>query len=399
MAALDFPTSPSIGQKYPASPVAGIPTYTWDGEKWTTIGGATSGGMAVLYDTAQTLTAAQQQQARRNIYAAPFDALAYSGLQINGAMEVSQENGATAVAPPQATLKYIVDNWPMYYNSATAAMQGGQSSPSGVAGLSSCIYLRANTGAPFSGASDFATIQQSIEGYRIASLGWGTAGASPITVAFWIQASITGTFALAIQNSTTNRSYIADVVINAANTWEYKTVTIPGCVDGTWNNNNTVGMVLEFNFSVGSGLRAPANAWQAANYRGSVATTNFFGVNNQQVALTGVVVLPGNEAPSATRSPYIMRPYDQELMTCRRYWQTNNFVLSGYNVAGGAIYGSFLFSPMRAAPTVTLPGWSSSNAGGIVAGSITNGSITMQATATATGAAYAAGGIVCDARL
>ncbi len=32
--ALDFPSSPTVGQKYPASPVAGLPTYTWDGEKW-----------------------------------------------------------------------------------------------------------------------------------------------------------------------------------------------------------------------------------------------------------------------------------------------------------------------------------------------------------------------------
>ena len=47
------------------------------------------------YDTAQSLTAAQQQQARQNIYAAPFDAMAYSGLQINGGMEVSQEKGTS----------------------------------------------------------------------------------------------------------------------------------------------------------------------------------------------------------------------------------------------------------------------------------------------------------------
>jgi hypothetical protein len=91
--ALDFPTAPTVGQKYPASPLPGVPVYTWDGEKWTTIGGAVVGpGLPVLYDTAQTLTAPQQQQARQNIYAAPFDALAYNGLQINGAMDISQEN-------------------------------------------------------------------------------------------------------------------------------------------------------------------------------------------------------------------------------------------------------------------------------------------------------------------
>ena len=38
MAALDFPSSPTVGQKYPAAPVAGVPRYTWDGEKWMTAG-------------------------------------------------------------------------------------------------------------------------------------------------------------------------------------------------------------------------------------------------------------------------------------------------------------------------------------------------------------------------
>jgi hypothetical protein len=41
MAALDFPPSPTVGLKYPTPPVPGIPVYTWDGEKWTTVGGDT----------------------------------------------------------------------------------------------------------------------------------------------------------------------------------------------------------------------------------------------------------------------------------------------------------------------------------------------------------------------
>jgi len=33
--ALDFPhVGLTVGQKYPAAPVSGVPTYTWDGEKW-----------------------------------------------------------------------------------------------------------------------------------------------------------------------------------------------------------------------------------------------------------------------------------------------------------------------------------------------------------------------------
>ena len=42
---LDFPNAPTVGQKYPASPVGGVPTYVWDGEKWTTNGGALGTGL------------------------------------------------------------------------------------------------------------------------------------------------------------------------------------------------------------------------------------------------------------------------------------------------------------------------------------------------------------------
>jgi len=34
--AFDFPSAPTVGQNYPSTPVIGQPTYTWDGEKWTT---------------------------------------------------------------------------------------------------------------------------------------------------------------------------------------------------------------------------------------------------------------------------------------------------------------------------------------------------------------------------
>ena len=46
---LDFPSEPRIGDKYPMTPVVGVPQYVWDGEKWTTQGG-TVGGTGVSND-------------------------------------------------------------------------------------------------------------------------------------------------------------------------------------------------------------------------------------------------------------------------------------------------------------------------------------------------------------
>lgn len=48
MAALDFPINPTLNERYPATPVPGIATYTWDGEKWIVINGDAGGGGDVI---------------------------------------------------------------------------------------------------------------------------------------------------------------------------------------------------------------------------------------------------------------------------------------------------------------------------------------------------------------
>jgi hypothetical protein len=89
--------------------------------------------------------------------------------------------------------------------------------------------------------------------------------------------------------------------------------------------------------------------------------------------ITGVVVLPGIEAPSAARSPLIMRPYDQELLICQRYWQKSydrNGVAGGNGYTGGLVglatgvglalpagtlYGGLSFKTrMRSTPSILI---------------------------------------------
>jgi hypothetical protein len=122
MAALNFPNSPAIGDTWPSPPQAGLPTYQWDGTSWfsnfalgfayvpldgsqpmtglLTLSGdpvnplqastkqyADAGltGKAVRYDAVQTLTDAQQLQARQNINALIRSYLAGLGLSTPGA--------------------------------------------------------------------------------------------------------------------------------------------------------------------------------------------------------------------------------------------------------------------------------------------------------------------------
>jgi hypothetical protein len=272
--AFDFPNSPTVGQAYG--------NYLWDGEKWT---------LPNLVDAVA---------ARKSIYAAPFDAMAYSGMQFNGSMEVSQENGASAVNFPSGPLsKYVVDGWLGLKSGGTATFGMIQAS-SIFPGYAKQLSLYMIT-AQASMGSDVIDIRHRIEGWRIARLAWGTATAQPLTVGFWLKSSIAGTLPLICANSAGTSFPTASVTIASPGVQQFVTATFPAQTTGTWLVDNGLGIDFIIRVASSGGF-------------------NIASVNTNTFEMTGLVVLPGIEAPSAARSPLIMRPYDQELLTCQRYY-------------------------------------------------------------------------------
>jgi hypothetical protein len=354
---LDFPNAPTLNQKYPQPPVSGQPVYTWDGEKWTTIGGSPGTGGFVRYDVAQGLTDPQQVQARQNVYAAPLDALAYNGMQTNGSMDVDQEHGGAAVANLNGAETYICDGFSVNFNGAPvgSAQQVADAPP----GLSSSLKLTVTTAQPALAAGDIVYVQHKIEGYRTARLMMGNAAARPISIGFFSKIHRPGTYAGAIVNSASNRSYAFSFTQNVADAWEFKTVTIPGDVAGSWiGATNGIGLRIYWCMAAGSSFVGPANTWVAALQVGVPGMINGVAATTDTFQITGVIVLPGVELPSAARAPLIMRPFDQELFTCQRYFFRD--VLDGLNInsnsyQSGAIIGFLYRFPrrMRAVPTIS----------------------------------------------
>ena len=390
MPVLDFPASPLTGDKYPVPAVAGQPQYTYDGVKWTTVGAQISNatpatalplmdqtvglvGTAAKYaredhvhptDTsllaksANLADVADVTASRKSIYAAPFDAMAYNGMQINGSMEVSQELGNSGTG---TNGKYICDGWSLGL-AGTSAVSAIQTFPNQLfPSFTSFINVSVSTAQPSLGANDYVGITSVIEGYRISRLAWGVAQAQPITIGFWTCHHRTGIYSVSIRNSAATRSYVTTYTQNAADTVEYKTITIPGCVDGAWNINNQGGMILSFQIACGSTLTTSSpNTWLASNVTSASGQVNAAAATTDVFRITGVVVLPGIEAPSAARSPLIMRPYDQELLTCKRYFMSYGGV-SGYEKVGSAsglsaVTASIcipLAVSLRASPTIS----------------------------------------------
>lgn len=270
----------------------------------------------------QVLTAAQQAQARANVYAAPFDALADNGMQINGGVDVSQELGTTGATLATGTAKYIADCiQAQYVNAAgvvTSAQLAAASFPAALSGYSFGHQIKATTAVSSLANGDYALHRWIVEGYRIARLGFGAAGAQSFSYCLQFYSTVSGTAFLKFSNSNYSRCYYQEQTIAAG--WNFLTGTIPGDTTGTWQTTNSVGLYVEI-FAAGKAASPVApGAWGATNTTQTTNSTNLLGTNANQTIATGLCLLPGTEVPSSARAPFLMRPFDRELQLCLRYY-------------------------------------------------------------------------------
>ena len=285
---------------------------------------------------------------------------------INGAMVIDQRNAGASITANDDT--YAIDRFKTaasHSSKLTAQQNAGSVTPP--AGFSK--YLGYTSSSAYSiGTSDYFVCQQSIEGFNIADLAWGTASASPITLSFWVRSSLTGTFGGSLRNSDASRSYPFTYTISAANTWEYKTIIIAGDTNGTWGSTNGIGIALGFGLGVGSTLSGTAGAWAGANYRSATSATSVVGTNGATFYITGVQLEKGS-----TATAFEYRDHGRELQLCQRYYEKSYDPATVPGAANslqhGAIgfgiytnspaaynrFGTVFFKvPKRVGPTITL---------------------------------------------
>src|SRR5947209_3279597 len=314
---------------------------------------------------------------RGQLYAAPFDSLAFNGIQLNGAMEVSQENGTSSVtltATGSLQTKYLVDGVIAAYRGTFVA--AAQQVTDGPAGYKNSLKFTVSTAQSSLGANDELSVLIPIEGMRCARLALGGASAASISFGFWVKAHRTGSYSGSLRNSSKARSYPFTFTVNAADTWEFKTVTAAGDTSGTWLTDTGIGLSLNLCIAGGSSRVGTAAAWAASDYSGAASTTNAVAATSDTFQVTGLIVLPGIELPTYDRAPLLMRPFDQELTLCKRYYEKSYAYavapatatavdgLAVLSVPSNTIgvaqqYGSASFSVQkRASPTMTVYGHS-----------------------------------------
>ena len=273
----------------------------------------------------------------------------YTGFKnriINGGMVINQRGyGSTPISTDPV---YTLDRW---RNSASGggAFSSEQSTTVPNGNFTNSLKLTVTTADSSIESAEYYSFNQIIEGYNIADLGFGTSSAKSVTISFWVQSSLTGTYGCTICNSVATRSYVSLYSIPVANTWTYITLTIPGDTSGTWLTTNGIGLYVIFSLGNGTSRQtATPNTWSSTFAETTSAQSQWIATSGATFYITGVQLEKGSVATS-----FDQRAYSQELAMCERYYEQTFFVSWGATYSN--IYPQATYRVQkRATPTLTF---------------------------------------------
>mgnify|MGYP003124362366 CR=1 FL=1 len=274
---------------------------------------------------------------------------------INGAMQCSQRSTSETA---QHTSGYLtLDRFNFNFVNEDELRTTLTQASEGPDGFANSLKVQATTAESAVAADEEFRVIYKVEAQDLQQLKFGTSAAERITVSFYVRSSVAATYGFNLYQNDANKVNGQAYTINSANTWERKTLTFIGNTSDVINDDNGIGMQLNWflmagsNFTSGSnsGWETFATAKHAVGHNANAVVTT----TNATWQITGVQLEIGSQA-----TPFEHRSFGEELALCQRYYQILNI---GYYAANGLgttklSTGLPLASSMRAAPSaVTAP--------------------------------------------
>ena len=259
-------------------------------------------------------------------------------LFINGEMQVAQR-GASATALTSGGL-YLIDRWQgIESTDGAATVERTTDTPSGE-GFGYSLKIDVTTADTSLAAGQYALLRQKIEGINLQHLKYGTSSAEKLTLSFWVKSAKTGIYIVEFfnDNSSENKTQSQSYTISSADTWEKKTITYVGDTAHSIQNTTSAELLVYFWLAAGStysGGGSLNTSWSALDTVGNsvraVGQVNLLDSTSNDFYITGIQLESGDSA-----TPFESRPYNQELIECRRYFERKQAVANTFLTIGQA---------------------------------------------------------------
>jgi hypothetical protein len=247
------------------------------------------------------------------------DSVRGRNLLINGAMQVWQRGTSFTGFN---TLAYHTDRFQSYNSSNASGESTISKSTDAPDGFGNSYKLEVTTADSSLHVNAEYGLYHYFEGQDLQGLKKGTSDAKSLTASFWVKSSVTGTFIVELMdNDNSNRHINKSYTINAANTWEYKTITFEGDTVGTLDNDNNNSFHINWWLGGGTGFTGGTlqTSWGTLNQANRAAgQTNVHATVGNTWQITGVQLEVGSVA-----TEFDHRSFAEELALCQRYYQKN----------------------------------------------------------------------------
>jgi hypothetical protein len=258
---------------------------------------------------------------------------------INGAMRVSQR-GTSFTSYGATDSEYGLDRWKIRsISSASARWTASQESSGGVSGKDKWLKVLNTTADASPGVSETQWMIQQIEGFNAIPVIATDASTKSMSVSLDIIAHADGGSSISFpakacvtiemgQGST--RSYLHDVTIAAADTWERVTFTAPADSFNGWVVGTEANLGIGITLYGGSNRVGTEDTW-AAIARDTVTsnTDNWADATNNYIGFTNVQVEVGSVA-----TDFSYEDYGTTLNKALRYFEKQEFVVNTFGAVG-----------------------------------------------------------------
>ena len=237
---------------------------------------------------------------------------------INGAMQVAQRGTSVTASSGYTTVDRFSQSASNLANNCDLAQATISSGDAYDAGFRKSYKV--TNGDNNADTNDQSKINYIIESQDLACSGWDSVNSnSKVTLSFWVKSSVAQTFVVHLYADDASKAYSFEYA--ATTSWTKITHTIPGASGLTFNNDNGLGMSLQWYLYMGTDTTDNSftyNAWGAysGSSRSRDMTTTWQTTDDATFEITGVQLEVGSVA-----TDFEHRSYAEELALCGRYYQ------------------------------------------------------------------------------